>query len=52
MAEYVQQSVEEMLPELVQMERVGLFTAVETRWNIKHTIIYSIQIHKYKKFIF
>lgn len=35
MAEYVQQSVEEMLPELEQMERVGLFTAVETRKILK-----------------
>ncbi len=30
MAEFVQQSIEEMLPELEQMERVGLFTAKET----------------------
>jgi hypothetical protein len=30
-----------MLPELEQMERVGLFTAVETRWSIKHTIIWD-----------
>ena len=32
MAEFVQQSVEEMLPELEQMARVGLFTQSETRY--------------------
>ena len=31
MAEYVQQNVEEMLPELEQMERVQLFSAKEVR---------------------
>ena len=31
MAEHVQQSVEELLPELEQMERVGLFTNKEIR---------------------
>ena len=31
MAEYVQQSVEELLPELEQMGRVGLFTNKEIR---------------------
>ena len=31
MAEFVQQSVEEMLPELEQMERVKLFSAKEVR---------------------
>ena len=31
MAEFVQQSIEEMLPELEQMERVGLFSCAETR---------------------
>ena len=31
MAEFVQQSIEEMLPELEQMERVGLFSTGETR---------------------
>ena len=32
MAEFVQQNIEEMLPELEQMERVGLFTSAETRY--------------------
>ena len=31
MAEFVQQSIEEMLPELEQMQRVGLFSAREAR---------------------
>lgn len=31
MAEYVQQSIEEMLPELEQIERVGICTGEETR---------------------
>jgi hypothetical protein len=32
MSEFVQQSVEEMLPELEQMQRLGLFTAEETKY--------------------
>lgn len=32
MAEYVQQRIEWMLPELEQMERVGLFTAKEIKY--------------------
>ncbi|XP_064620743.1 U3 small nucleolar RNA-associated protein 6 homolog [Lineus longissimus] len=35
MAEFVQLNVEEMLPELEQMERVGLFTKHETRKILK-----------------
>ncbi len=31
MAEFVQKVIEEMIPELEQMERVGLFTGKETR---------------------
>ena len=31
MAEFVQQHIEDMLPELEQMERVGLFSRAETR---------------------
>ncbi|XP_061191995.1 U3 small nucleolar RNA-associated protein 6 homolog [Saccostrea echinata] len=35
MAEFVQQSIEEMLPELEQMERIGLFTKEETNQILK-----------------
>ena len=40
MAEFVQQSVEEMLPELEQMERVKLFSAKEVRW-VSDNWVYS-----------
>ena len=46
MAEFVQQSVEEMLPELEQMSRVGLFTDEETRYKnifmLDYTLILSL----------
>ena len=32
MAEYVQQTVEEMTNEVMQLERVGLFDKVEIKW--------------------
>lgn len=32
MAEFVEQNLEEMIPELEQMQRVGLFTPAETRY--------------------
>ncbi|XP_021369780.1 U3 small nucleolar RNA-associated protein 6 homolog, partial [Mizuhopecten yessoensis] len=35
MAEFVQQNIEGMIPELEQMERVGLFTAAESRQILK-----------------
>ena len=35
MAEFVQQSLEDMLPELEQMQRIRLFTAFETRYGRK-----------------
>jgi len=43
MAEFVQQSIEEMLPELEQMKRVGLFDASETR-----AILRKRKGHEYK----
>ena len=39
MAEFVQQNVEEMLPEVEQMEKVGLFSARETRFLYFFSII-------------
>ena len=39
MAEYVQQNLEGMLPELEEMERMGVFSSDEIRW-VKFTAVY------------
>lgn len=40
MAEYVQQTVEEMTNEVIQLERVGLFEKEETRWVLGLLLLY------------
>ena len=40
MAEYVQQNLEGLLPELEEMERMGVFSSDEIRW-VKFTAVYS-----------
>ena len=45
MAEFVQQNIEDMLPELEYMERVQLFTAKETKYICKYYEISRIVAH-------
>ncbi|XP_076072744.1 U3 small nucleolar RNA-associated protein 6 homolog [Mytilus galloprovincialis] len=49
MAEYVQQSIEEMLPELEQMERVGICTGIETRKILKKRTNYEYKLRRRTK---
>ncbi|XP_046582827.1 U3 small nucleolar RNA-associated protein 6 homolog [Haliotis rubra] len=49
MAEFVQQSIEEMLPELEQMERVKLFTKAETRQILKKRQSYEYKLRRRTK---
>lgn len=49
MAEYVQQSIEEMLPELEQIERVGICTAEETRKILKKRKNYEYKLRRRTK---
>ncbi|XP_064604672.1 U3 small nucleolar RNA-associated protein 6 homolog [Liolophura sinensis] len=49
MAEFVQQSIEEMLPELQQMERVGLFTKEETRQILRRRKGYEYKLRRRTK---
>ncbi|KAL5019269.1 hypothetical protein ScPMuIL_004991 [Solemya velum] len=49
MAEFVQQSIEEMLPELEQMERVGLFTDQEIRQILKKRKSYEYKLRRKTK---
>nr|XP_022316641.1 U3 small nucleolar RNA-associated protein 6 homolog [Crassostrea virginica] len=50
MAEFVQQSIEEMLPELEQMERIGLFTKVETNQILKKRKAQEYRMRRRTKF--
>ncbi|KAK3091362.1 hypothetical protein FSP39_019251 [Pinctada imbricata] len=49
MAEFVQQSIEEMLPELEQMARVGLFTSKETRQILKKRKVFEYKLRRKTK---
>ncbi|XP_074647979.1 U3 small nucleolar RNA-associated protein 6 homolog [Tubulanus polymorphus] len=49
MAEFVEQSIEEMLPELEQMERVGLFTKAETRAILKKRKAFEYKMRRKTK---
>ncbi|KAL3876207.1 hypothetical protein ACJMK2_034077 [Sinanodonta woodiana] len=49
MAEFVQQSIEEMIPEMEQMERVGLFTKAETRQILKKRRAYEYKLRRRTK---
>ncbi|KAK6169354.1 hypothetical protein SNE40_020425 [Patella caerulea] len=49
MAEYVQQNIEDMLPELEQLERVGLFTKDETRQILKKRQGYEYRLRRQTK---
>ncbi|XP_069125423.1 U3 small nucleolar RNA-associated protein 6 homolog [Argopecten irradians] len=49
MAEFVQQNIEGMIPELEQMERVGLFTGDETRQILKKRKGYEYKLQRKTK---
>ncbi|XP_013395525.1 U3 small nucleolar RNA-associated protein 6 homolog [Lingula anatina] len=49
MAEFVQQSIEEMLPELEQMERVKLFSKAEAKLILKKRTAYEYKLRRRTK---
>ncbi|XP_041364747.1 U3 small nucleolar RNA-associated protein 6 homolog [Gigantopelta aegis] len=49
MAEFVQQSIEEMIPELEQMQRIGLFEKSETRKILKKRQAFEYKLRRKTK---